>query len=71
MTVQRLALLVGALTYPQARCYGRIAEYRYLHIFVFGTDEFARFRIRQRLDLVGNFPVGSGAHELVGQQRGD
>src|ERR1700739_2477059 len=69
--IERLAFLVGALTYPQARCYGRIAEHGYLHIFILSTDNFARFGIRQGLSLVGDFPVVAGTDELVSQQRGD
>ena len=68
--IERLAFLVGPFTYPQAGCYGRIAEYGHLHVFILGTGNFAGFGIRQRLSLVGDFPVVASTDEFVSQQRG-
>lgn len=71
MLIDRLARRIGALTNEPARRYGRITEYRYMHIFVFGAGPFGRLRISQRLGLVHEFPIAIRTHELVGQKRGD
>src|ERR1700674_3880400 len=60
---------LGARTFVPAGGDGRIAEYSYLHVLVFSTGVFARFRMLQHLGLVGDFPITSRAHELVRQQR--
>ncbi len=63
MDIHRLSRRICAFAFETARRDGRIAEDRYLHIFVFGTDIFSRFRVCQCL--------GACTHEFVGQKRGD
>jgi len=70
-SVERLSGRVGARSCEAACRDGRIAKYRNLDIFVLCTVVFGGFRGRQRLGLVGNFPIIPRIHELVGQQRGD
>jgi len=68
MIIKWLSLFVGAVAFEAAGRYGRIAEYRYLHIFVFSTGKLGRFRIRQKFGFVRDFPVVPRAHKFVGQQ---
>ena len=71
MKIERLSRLIGTLGVEDACGDGRITKYRYLHIFVLGTDIFGRFRVCQRLGFVPDFPIAPRNHELVGHQRGD
>ncbi len=67
MDIHRLSRRICAFAFETARRDGRIAEDRYLHIFVFGTDIFSRFRVCQRFGLVRDLPVGPRTHEFVGE----
>jgi hypothetical protein len=60
MGVHRLSRRIGARSFKGARGYGRIAKYRYLHIFVIGADIFGGFRVCQRFGLVADFPLYRG-----------
>jgi len=71
MNIHRLSRRICALSFKAPRCYGRIAKYRHLHIFVLGAFIFCGFRICQRLGLVHDLPITSCIYELVGQQWGD
>jgi hypothetical protein len=71
MGVHRFSRRIGARGFKGARGYGRIAKYRYIHIFEIGTDIFGGFRGCQRLGLVADFPLYRGIYEFVGQQRSD
>src|SRR5260370_9255735 len=63
--IERLSHRIGALTFEASGRDGRIAKYRYLHIFVLGAVPFSLFVKRKRPGLVLDFPIALRNHYLV------
>lgn len=69
--IERLSSLIGTLALEAARRYGRVTEDCYFHILILDSLILSRFRDRQALGPIADFPFGARVHELVRQQRGN